>query len=259
MADGKSLYRLNYLEAYRCSFNNHHITHCLQGTLRPCFGFLIKGRCTLNARGVFDSAQAGQLIHIPKRLGYVSEWFGEPDVEFYGVAYDFDDINEAYELQRVNGVDEQRVGRLMEQMYGANDEKDGILLLESLFFDFYRSVKPHLAQRTGNASEYSIRKGKQYISEHFLESFPMKNAAESCGLSESRFYHIFRNAVGMTPVEYRTSLRIRYASELLESKSYSVEQVCGMSGFSSSAFFRESFKRYTGVNPKDYARKKREI
>lgn len=255
---------LNFVTSYRCTMDKHSITRCLQGIERSCFGFLIKGRCTLNQRGRSIPAESGELIYIPKRCRYISEWFGEPEIDFYGTAFEFELPNSLprYDLQRVPLPNEEvakRAGDIMRTMYESHDEHDSDILVQSLFLMLFHTVKPYLiisencdAQNQAD----TVAKGREYIDEHFTSNFPMSLAAEECGLSESYFYRAFRRSEGITPVEYRTALRVRLAAELLECGKYSVEEVCGMTGFSSTAHFRNVFREYTGENPKEYSYKR---
>ncbi|MDT5067325.1 MAG: hypothetical protein QOK02_3480 [Mycobacterium sp.] len=62
----------------------------------------------------------------------------------------------------------------------------------------------------------------------------------------------FQAETGQTPMQWVTGVRIRHAQELLESTSYGVERIGREVGFSSSANFREQFRRLTGVAPQTY-------
>lgn len=260
----KKTLRLNYLSSYFCYRSKYSITRCLQGKERSCFGFLTKGRCTLNRKGESIPASGGELIFIPKRCRYISEWFGDPDIEFFGTAFEFDLPNglPSYELQKVPLPDSKtkiKVESIMREMYESEGEHDRDILVEALFLKLFHAVKPYMivSNDLSCKSETNIvAKGREYIDEHFTENFPISDAAEVCGLSESYFYRAFKRSEGITPVEYRTSLRIRLAAELLEGGNHSVEQICGMAGFSSSAYFRNVFREYTGVNPKEYSYKR---
>ncbi len=260
----KKTLRLNYLSSYFCYRSKYSITRCLQGKERSCFGFLTKGRCILNRKGESIPASGGELIYIPKWCRYISEWFGDPDIEFFGTAFEFDLPNAIppYELQRVPLPDDEtkkKAEDIMRRMYESEGEHDRDILVESLFLQLFHEVKPYMITSGGiscEAEANTVAKGRKYIDEHFTENFSISAAADACGLSESYFYRAFKRSEGITPVEYRTSLRIRLAAELLESGKHSVEQICGMAGFSSSAYFRNVFREYTGVNPKEYSYKR---
>jgi transcriptional regulator GlxA family with amidase domain len=62
----------------------------------------------------------------------------------------------------------------------------------------------------------------------------------------------FQAETGQTPMQWVTGVRIRHAQELLEGTSYGVERIGREVGFTSSANFREQFRRLTGVAPQSY-------
>jgi two-component system response regulator YesN len=51
-------------------------------------------------------------------------------------------------------------------------------------------------------------------------------------------------------------IRIENAKEMLEEKSLSVSEIGEKLGFSSPAYFSDSFKKTTGISPKNYAKSK---
>ena len=58
----------------------------------------------------------------------------------------------------------------------------------------------------------------------------------------------------MNPVEYRNSLRIMKAKELLlaANRSYSIENMADMLGFNDASYFIKTFERFTGMTPREY-------
>ncbi len=57
---------------------------------------------------------------------------------------------------------------------------------------------------------------------------------------------------GYTPVEYVQTLRIEEAKHLLETGDLPVEEIGRDVGYEDPAFFRQLFKRRTGVSPAHY-------
>lgn len=93
-----------------------------------------------------------------------------------------------------------------------------------------------------------------------IERSPQNNIsitelADRCNLSETRFRKLFRAYTGgMNPVEYRNSLRIMKAKELLlaANRSYSIENMADMLGFYDASYFIKTFERFTGMTPREY-------
>ena len=95
-----------------------------------------------------------------------------------------------------------------------------------------------------------------YLDTHCTRSEPISLLADMCGLSSSHFHNIFRQSLGMTPVEYRNRAAIRCAEQLLvDDRTLSIEQVSEAMGFSSASYFRRVFEAFTGVSPREYRKK----
>ena len=63
----------------------------------------------------------------------------------------------------------------------------------------------------------------------------------------------FKAATGRVPGDYVQTLRVAAARELLErGDGISVREVCTRAGYEDVAFFRQLFKRHTGLSPAEY-------
>ncbi len=88
--------------------------------------------------------------------------------------------------------------------------------------------------------------------EHFSENFPLQYYAEYCNLSLSRFAHLFRDVVGMTPITYITKIKIDKAINLLSSTDMPIGEIAEKVGFSDQNYFGIAFKKAVGMSPKTY-------
>lgn len=76
--------------------------------------------------------------------------------------------------------------------------------------------------------------------------------AQMAGLSRTRFVHVFRDVVGVTPHRYVVELRASYAARLLRSTSVPVTDICFESGFGSMPSFHAAFRAAYGMTPSAY-------
>ena len=76
-------------------------------------------------------------------------------------------------------------------------------------------------------------------------------AAAAC-ISESRLFHLFREELGTTPVKFRNEIRAERAAQALRSGTASIDEIAMTHGFHSTVYFRETFKRVTGMTPSEY-------
>jgi len=77
----------------------------------------------------------------------------------------------------------------------------------------------------------------------------IRKLAEKAGLSRSAFLKRFQDAVGQTPLDFVTSLRMARALELLETTRESVREIAWEVGYSSDASFNRAFSRWFGGTP----------
>ena len=103
---------------------------------------------------------------------------------------------------------------------------------------------------------YPIRKGVLYIEEHWNENFKIFDAANLCGMCESYFRRLFLEWSGMSPLEYRNTIRLSNAKSMLGEGVYTVKEVAEAVGFDDSFYFARAFKRQTGFSPTEFMRQK---
>lgn len=95
---------------------------------------------------------------------------------------------------------------------------------------------------------------KEYMDAHYSEMITLDTLAEMSHLNKFYLSHIFSRAYGISPINYLLERRIIHSKELLKNSDYSITQIAHMTGFSSSNYFSQSFKKYTGVTPNHYRR-----
>ncbi|MDD2710947.1 MAG: helix-turn-helix transcriptional regulator [Verrucomicrobiae bacterium] len=77
------------------------------------------------------------------------------------------------------------------------------------------------------------------------------------GLSRSQLAHLFKQQVGIGPIEFQNEQRIVLAGQMLRMSFLSVKQIASELGYKNPKYFSTCFRRMTGVSPKQY--RKREL
>jgi|LSQX01.1.fsa_nt_gb YesN/AraC family two-component response regulator len=96
-----------------------------------------------------------------------------------------------------------------------------------------------------------IRHTVSYIRDHYDEDMSLKELAALSGLCVSSLKKHFIQCFGMTPVKYRTNLRIEHA-KLLLTGGFSIADTASKVGFQNCYYFSNVFKKYTGLTPGQY-------
>lgn len=83
--------------------------------------------------------------------------------------------------------------------------------------------------------------------------FSISEEIKKTGFNRDYFRRCFKEDMGKTPLEYLTDLRINLAKKLLVQIMFSsVELVAVQCGYKDIYYFSKSFKKITGVSPREY-------
>lgn len=128
-------------------------------------------------------------------------------------------------------------------------EEQTVSYLKELFA-FAISERDRVA---GNRYGSLIDTAKQYLAEHFESNdVSLNTVAAQVGVSSSYFSSIFKQETGQSFVEYLTKLRIDKACELLRCTTLRTAEIGERVGYNDPHYFSATFKKVTGVSPKDY-------
>ena len=92
------------------------------------------------------------------------------------------------------------------------------------------------------------------MEEDLARRWRVQDLAAICGLSASRFAHLFRDATGMSPLRRLHELRLERARELLKRTSLSVQDVMALVGATDASHFSRDFRNHFGMTPREYRR-----
>lgn len=92
----------------------------------------------------------------------------------------------------------------------------------------------------------------EFIRLNLKENISMKHLSEKACMSTASFYRLFKRELGMSPIEFVISEKIRCAKQLLKNPTIQINEVCYLSGFEDSNYFIRLFKKYEGITPKQY-------
>lgn len=102
-----------------------------------------------------------------------------------------------------------------------------------------------------------IGKVKEMIDKGFADpALSIGAMADAVGVSDSYLRRVFKRLWGVSPVEYLMSVRIRHAKNLLQTEYYTISEIARQSGFGSSCYFIQCFRRQTAETPTAYRKRK---
>ena len=93
-----------------------------------------------------------------------------------------------------------------------------------------------------------IDQAVRYIDAHLTEAIGLEQAAAAAAFSPFHFHRIFSAAMGETPDDYVTRLRLeRAANYLIKHRERSVTEIALLCGYTSPAGFARAFKKRFGM------------
>jgi transcriptional regulator GlxA family with amidase domain len=94
-----------------------------------------------------------------------------------------------------------------------------------------------------------IHQVQNWLAEHLTESISLTELAQIAHMSVRSFSRAFKEATGLTPIQYRQRLRLEVAATLLHSSELSIEAIAARCGFDDARHFRRLWQRYFGTAP----------
>ncbi len=101
--------------------------------------------------------------------------------------------------------------------------------------------------------------GRDYLQEHYTDSFSLRKVAEYSCMSQYHFSRVFTTVFGESPNTFVARLRIEKAKKLLITGNLSISEVCAEVGYSSVGSFSSLFKEKVGISPSQYRRTLRSL
>ncbi|CAA0136312.1 HTH-type transcriptional regulator CdhR [Mycolicibacterium vanbaalenii] len=102
------------------------------------------------------------------------------------------------------------------------------------------------------ATDGRIAAGMAWALEHLDRAITLDDLAAQSAMSRRSYLRQFAKATGTTPIKWLTEQRIQASLTLLESSSFSVEQIAARVGFDSPVTYRYHFVRQMRTTPSEY-------
>jgi len=100
-----------------------------------------------------------------------------------------------------------------------------------------------------------IRPAINYIDANYDKPIILAEIARASHLSVSRLAHIFKEQMGVTIIDYLTSVRIERAKQLLLATDQNCTEICFQVGYNNQSYFTRTFKALVGMTPRQFRTK----
>lgn len=122
--------------------------------------------------------------------------------------------------------------------------------LQQIFTQIHRNQLEISADKYRNPED--METAVHFFNEFFTQDISIEEYARKQHMSISWFIRCFKQYMGMTPMQYITSIRINRAKELLKNTNYSIQEISSLSGYENPLYFSRIFHRQTGFSPSRY-------
>ncbi|WP_196889556.1 helix-turn-helix transcriptional regulator [Aureivirga sp. CE67] len=99
-----------------------------------------------------------------------------------------------------------------------------------------------------------IMDAKEYLNDNFKEKITLDIISKDIGISKYYLHRLFREINKNTPLDYLTIIRLEHAKNKLKSTKETIFEIAINCGFDNTAYFSNSFKKYTGFTPSKFRR-----
>ena len=196
--------------------------------------------------GEFESGD-GVLIYVPQEGSYKynikNADFSQIEVEFY---YGGEPAILSACPMMIKNADISEVRRVFKRL----EEGTGIFEKKAAAYIFLEQFYGFCNRNSQVPSK--ITPAVEYLSSHCNEKLHMGDIAGLCFLSESQMRRLFREELGMSPIDFKNTKRMENARELLAYSDMTVSEIALSLGFENTYSFSTFFKKYAGVSPGKY-------
>ena len=223
---------------------------------RPTYNFLImkEGEANIVINGESFEFGKNDVIWIPKNSKYSAEWRGSPlfSVLHFDYSASFDPFfNIQSGIQRLDYHDIPSLLQDFNYLKEHGIETYGSL---SVFYRIFSLLYPLIHKSEyEHKQQQTIQPALDYLEIHYREKLTLKTLSELCFMSPSRFEHLFKEIMGVTPITYKNQVLIQHVQQaLIINKSIPIQAIADAYGFESNVYFCRLFKYMTGVTPTQY-------
>lgn len=99
-----------------------------------------------------------------------------------------------------------------------------------------------------------VAKGLEFMENYYNTGISVDSVTNAIGVERSYFYRLFKSQVGVSPIDYLTTLRINRSKALIES-GIDLKTVAASVGINDIYYFSKLFKKTEGLTPSAYRKK----
>ncbi|WP_434641736.1 AraC family transcriptional regulator [Klebsiella sp. I138] len=160
--------------------------------------------------------------------------------------------------RRKSTVDQQvqrRLGDLLAQLIENQAPFQRIAMTYLLLDALVLAGEPTTQVESSLREEAMIKKGIDYINQHFDQPLTLTEVANQSGMSYSWFSRLFKKVSRHNFKEYLTLVRLNKARALLRDTRTPITEISHSCGFQEHKYLIAAFNKYCGLTPTEYRKR----
>jgi len=160
-------------------------------------------------------------------------------------------------------MDERKeIEYLLQRMMKEQEDQDvGLEFMKSAYLQqilvtFQRIQKKRLdlINNYRNVKRDYIYEVVEYMEEHLSEKIDLQKLAKKAYWSEGYFRRVFKDIMGMSPIEYFNRMRIVKSLEFREQEGLNFAEAAARVGIYDASYYNRLFKKFMGDSPRTFRR-----
>jgi AraC family transcriptional regulator, arabinose operon regulatory protein len=226
--------------------------------------FTIKGEGTATFKKKSHIVQLGDVVILPKA---VPHRYGATASDTWEYIYiHFDGCNASHVLSTIAWthaaplIKSQYAGQVgelfneMNQLLLSGDRSVSTLLCMSTCLQhIFGRMAQQIATGVSEQSHHQqIKQSIAYMRDHISENSSVSDFSRIAAMSESRYFRLFRETTGFTPMDYFVRQKMIVACCRLLESDMSIRELAAELGYDDPYHFSRVFKRVNGYSPRAY-------
>ncbi len=104
------------------------------------------------------------------------------------------------------------------------------------------------------ADKQRIKTFLQFIRDHYTSKLTLTDIAQSANISTAECCRIFKRNMNVSPIEFLINYRVGQSVRLLIDTEKSISEIAYLSGFGSSSYYTQRFRKLIQCTPMEYRR-----
>ena len=94
-----------------------------------------------------------------------------------------------------------------------------------------------------------------FLETSYMEHITLESLAQRFFMERTYLGHMFNRAMGISPIKYLSTVRIRKIKEFLRFTDNTLAEIADKTGFSSEQYLSRVFKNVEGISPREYRKR----